>query len=80
MSVNEYELVLIIRPDLDAAQTTEIVEKVEGSIAADEGTILFRDDWGQRKLAYDIGGHQKGHYFVIQNLPKATPVAEVGLR
>ena len=44
MSVNEYELVLIIRPDLDAAQTTEIVEKVEGSIAADEGTILFRDD------------------------------------
>lgn len=77
MSFNEYELVIIIRPDVDEAEVKALVEKVEGVITADGGHILYRDDWGQRKLAYAIGKHLKGHYFVIHNLAKAETIAEV---
>ncbi|TNE86766.1 MAG: 30S ribosomal protein S6 [Deltaproteobacteria bacterium] len=77
MSLNEYELVIIIRPDIDEAQVKGLVEKVEAVITADGGHILHRDDWGQRKLAYPIGNHQKGHYFVLYNLAQASTIAEV---
>ncbi|MCO4743590.1 MAG: 30S ribosomal protein S6 [Proteobacteria bacterium] len=77
MSLNEYELVLIVRPDADDATVSELVDKVEAVISGDDGHILHRDDWGQRKLAYPIAKHQKGHYFIIHNLSKPSTLVEV---
>ena len=62
---NEYELTVIIRPDLDDPATYGLIEKLEGVIQDGEGTLLDRDDWGKRKLAYAIDRHLKGHYVLL---------------
>ena len=74
---NEYETVVITRPDLDDADTTGIIEKLERVIQENGGHLLIRDDWGKRKLAYPIRKHQKGHYTIISHLAPAPLISEL---
>jgi len=74
---HEYETVIIIRPDLDDADTNTIIEKFEGIIANRGGHLLLRDDWGKRKMAYAIQNHQKGHYVLLNHLSPASLIAEL---
>jgi small subunit ribosomal protein S6 len=80
MILNEYELVLILRPDLDDAVTQEVVDKVVSTVAENDGHLLLTDDWGSRKLAYPIKKHLKGHYFLINLLAPAALVTELERR
>ena len=76
MSVNEYELTVIVRPDLDDAATYAIFDKLEEILAEGGGQLLHRDDWGKRKLAYAISRHLKGHYALICFLSEPTLISE----
>lgn len=80
MLLHEYETTLIIRPDLDDPNTYGIVERIEGIIQENGGTLLLRDDWGKRKLAYAIDKHLKGHYVLLEYLAPAEMVAELERR
>ena len=77
---NEYELTVIIRPDLDDAATAETIDNVEAVIQAGGGKLLDRDDWGKRKLAYAIDRHLKGHYVLIDFASGPELVAELERR
>ena len=74
---NEYETVVITRPDLDDSDTTGIIEKLEKVIEENGGHLLIRDDWGKRKLAYPISKHQKGHYTIISHLAPTPLISEL---
>lgn len=74
---HEYETTVIIRPDLDDADTTAIIEKFEAIIDAQGGHLLLRDDWGKKKLAYTIQNHQKGHYTLLNHLSPASLITEL---
>lgn len=74
---NEYETVIIIRPDLDDADTYAIVNKLEGVITAGGGHLLLRDDWGKKRLAYNIDKHQKGHYVLLNFLANPELIKEL---
>ncbi len=74
---NEYETVIIIRPDLDDADTYAIVNKLEGVITGSGGHLLLRDDWGKKRLAYNINKHQKGHYVLLNFLSSPTLITEL---
>lgn len=80
MLQNEYETVLIIRPDLDDAATYGVVEKFEQIISGNGGHLLIRDDWGKRKLQYPIAKHLKGHYLVISHIAPPSLVTELERR
>ena len=80
MLTHEYETVVIFRPDLDDAVTKEHVEKLETVITDNDGTMLIKDEWGKRKLAYTIQNHQRGHYVLYNFLGKAEAVAEIERR
>lgn len=80
MTINEYELTLIIRPDIDEAATIGILEKIETIITDSEGTLLVRDDQGQRKLAYEIQNHQKGRYILEKFLAEPSLILEIERR
>jgi small subunit ribosomal protein S6 len=77
---NEYELTVIFRPDLDDAATAAGIEKVESIITENEGTLLLRDDWGKRKLAYGIKKHLKGHYVLLTFAAPAALITELERR
>lgn len=63
--MRDYEVMLVIRPDLEEAQKEAAVETVKEIIAAD-GEVSSVDVWGIRKLAYEIQKFTEGYYVVIE--------------
>jgi small subunit ribosomal protein S6 len=70
--MNKYESIFIINPELDEETTKSLIEKVKGVIEAD-GSIENLDEWGKRKLAYEVQGHNEG-YYVLTNFTAETSV------
>jgi small subunit ribosomal protein S6 len=64
--MRDYEVVFIIQSDLDDTARTEIVERVSSWITDAGGTIVKKDDWGKRRLAYSIRKQREGHYVLLQ--------------
>jgi small subunit ribosomal protein S6 len=64
--MREYELVLIVQPDLDENAFNDVLNRVVGWIAENSGEILKTDMWGKRPLAYPIRKHFEGHYVLLQ--------------
>jgi len=63
--MRKYETIFILNPDLDEEQTQSTIEKVKGIITQSNGEILKSEDWGKRKLAYEVKKKDKGHYVLI---------------
>ncbi|MHB8194234.1 MAG: 30S ribosomal protein S6 [Bellilinea sp.] len=64
--MRDYELVFIIQPDLDEAGVKGIVEKVQGWITEAGGTVAKIDNWGKRRLAYQINKRREGQYVLVE--------------
>ena len=62
MAERQYELVYILPPDSTEQQVAEIHEQVDAVVARMNGKIEKTDNWGRRKLAYEIGPHKEGVY------------------
>ncbi len=61
-----YETAFILRPDLEEEALASTVSKVIDLITSGGGSIEHRDDWGKRRLAYEIGGERDGHYTILR--------------
>ena len=66
VSMNQYETVFILTPVLSDVQMKEAVEKFEKLLVENGGTILNREEWGLKKLAYPIQGKTTGFYALLQ--------------
>ena len=62
MSVRQYDLVYILPPDTSEQQATEMHDQIAGIVSRMNGTIEKTENWGRRKLAYEIGPHKEGVY------------------
>jgi small subunit ribosomal protein S6 len=58
----KYELVYVVSPDATDEQVTELHTQVEGIAQRLGGTIDKTENWGRRRLAYEIGRHKEGTY------------------
>ena len=58
----QYELVFIIRPDLDEEGHDGVVEQVAQTLVSLGGEVTATDPWGKRKLAYPIRKQAEGYY------------------
>ena len=52
--MNKYELALVLNPTLDEEARTEAFNKVQDLITRFGGTIEKVDDWGKKRLAYEM--------------------------
>ena len=81
--LREYETIFIMRPDATEEMTTRVRERVEGVVARLNAHLLSYDDWGKRKLAYEIRDrtalkrHQKGLYIYLRLLGGNDLIAEL---
>jgi small subunit ribosomal protein S6 len=65
MSQNrQYELVYIVSPETSEQETTDLHTQIEHIVQRFTGTIEKTENWGRRKLAYEIGHHREGTYVV----------------
>lgn len=74
--MRKYEIMYIIHPSLDEAQSSEIVSKYEGIITTDGSKVLETKDWGLKDLAYEINKVNKGHYIILNIEATNEAVAE----
>ena len=60
----KYELVYVVSPDATEAQVTELQTQVEGIVQRMGGILEKTENWGRRKLAYEIGRHKEATYIL----------------
>ena len=58
----KYELVYVVSPDATDAQIADLHAQVEAIAQRLGGQIEKTDNWGRRRLAYEIGPHKEGTY------------------
>ncbi len=78
--MNKYELALVLSPSLDEEAKTAEMTKIQELIARFEGVIEKVDDWGKRRLAYEIQKVNEGFYSFISFEAPATAPAEIESR
>lgn len=65
MCVNNYEATCILSPDLEADAVTSLVERFSGQISQGGGEVVKIDQWGKRKLAFEVKGKKEGVYVLF---------------
>jgi len=61
-----YELMVIIHPDLDDEAVNQAIDKIKGWIEAGKGKIVEVQEWGKRRLAYQIQKQNEGLYYLLK--------------
>jgi small subunit ribosomal protein S6 len=64
--MRNYEVVIIVHPDLDETALNGIVDKLKGWIVDGGGVIEKVDVWGKRRLAYPIKKQRDGQYVLLK--------------
>jgi len=64
--MRQYELILIVQPDLDEETTNGVIDRVKNLIVDNGGQILKIDLWGAKELAYEISDFKQGYYVYME--------------
>lgn len=64
--MNKYELALVVSAKLDNDARAAVVERAKGYIARHDGVVGETEEWGKRKLAYEIQKETEAYYYFIQ--------------
>jgi small subunit ribosomal protein S6 len=75
--VRDYELMYIVRPELDEEGLQGAVESVETLVNAAGGTVVRTTNWGRRRLAYEVDHLRDGHYMLLLIRMDGARVAEL---
>jgi small subunit ribosomal protein S6 len=76
-SMNKYELALVVNAKIDDEARAAVVEKAKNYIARYNGTVTEVEEWGKKRLAYEIQKMREGYYYFIQFESDAACPAEV---
>ena len=58
----KYELVYVVSPEASDEQVTDLHTQIESTVQRMNCQIEKTENWGRRKLAYEIGRHKEGTY------------------
>ncbi|AGL03967.1 30S ribosomal protein S6 [Desulfoscipio gibsoniae] len=75
--MRQYELVFIVRTDLDEEATDALIEKVRGIAETNGAEIIKLEKWGKRRLAYEIKNSREGLYVIMNFKGDAAVAAEL---
>ena len=76
-TLREYECVLILRPDTLQEGILGLNNKIKELIEHDGGRMLLVENWGKRRLAYEIRKQLKGIYMYYQFLGHSPLIGEM---
>ena len=75
--MNKYELALVVSAKIEDDARTATVEKAKEYITRVGGTVTEVEDWGKKKLAYEVQKMTEGYYYFIQFDAEPTAPAAV---
>ena len=75
--MSKYELCLVVNAKIEDEAREAVVEKAKGYITRYEGTVTEVEEWGKKKLAYEVQKMNEAFYYFIQFDAESTVPAEV---
>jgi small subunit ribosomal protein S6 len=75
--VRDYELMYIVRPDLDEEALQAANATVDQLVTGLGGTVVRSTSWGRRRLAYEVNHLRDGHYMLLHIRLDGARVADV---
>lgn len=74
--MRKYETIFVLRPGLEEEKRNALIEKFTGIINND-GAVVKVDEWGNRRLAYEINKLREGYYVFVDFNANTTLPAEL---
>ena len=78
--MNKYELVLVVNAKIEDDARAAVVEKAKAYVERFGGKITEVEDWGKKRLAYEIQHMKEGFYYFVQFEAAAEAPAEIERR
>lgn len=75
--VRDYELMYIVRPELDDEAMQAATQSVETLIQGVGGSVVRSTSWGRRRLAYEVDHLRDGHYMLLHLRVDGARVADI---
>lgn len=72
-----YELLFFVAPTIEDETRLAVMKRIETTIAEGEGKVDNVEDWGKRKLAYEVAGLTEGDYTLIYFHANPANIAEL---
>jgi small subunit ribosomal protein S6 len=72
-----YESIFIVRPNLTDDETAKIIEKMTGILEKSGGSLVRQENWGKKKLAYEVRRERKGTYVYLNFTSSGQVVDEL---
>ncbi len=70
--MNKYELALVVNAKIEDDARVAVIEKAKEYITRFGGTVTEVEEWGKKRLAYEIQKMREGYYYFIQFEADAT--------
>ncbi|MSR93683.1 30S ribosomal protein S6 [Clostridiaceae bacterium 68-1-5] len=78
--MNKYELAVVVNAKIEDDEREQVVEKVKALVERFGGKISDVDEWGKRRLAYEIQKMKEGFYYFIHFESDAEVPSEIEQR
>ena len=79
-TMNKYELAIVVTAKIEDDQRAEVIEKCKALIERFGGTVTNVDDWGKKRLAYEVQKMKEAYYYFISFDAESTVPAEIESR
>lgn len=78
--MNKYELCVVVSAKLEDDARAELIERIKDMIVRFEGNVTDVDEWGKKKLAYEIEKMHEAFYYFIHFEAEPTAPAQIESR
>ncbi len=78
--MNKYELAVVVSAKIEDDERAAIIDKCKALVERFGGTITNVDEWGKKRLAYEIQKMKEAFYYFIQFEADSTAPAEIESR
>ena len=78
--MNKYELAVVVSAKIEDDERAAVVEKAKALVERFGGQITNVDDWGKKRLAYEVQKMKEGFYYFIQFDAESSVPAEIESR
>ena len=75
--MSKYELAVVVSAKLEDDARAEVIEKVKALVTRFGGNITDVDEWGKKRLAYEIQKMKEAYYYFIHFESETTTTGEI---
>ena len=72
-----YESIFIVRPSISDDETNQLIEKMKGVLDKSGATLIKLENWGKKKLAYEVKRERRGTFVYLHFKAAGNAVAEL---